>query len=167
MHACGAAVFGEESKGGGGLLEVSEEASPRTLGTRKNWKPEGRWGTRARLPVDARKFFRHSSPLAPPVYSPLPSPLAPPPGALGRTYLVLLRGLLGPGGSWPWGPRVLCCALGGGGVRCQGDADEEGASNTSMFLTLNGEQCGLIEGGFRRTQHVQPLHYARPRLFLF
>ena len=74
MHACRAAGFGEETRDGSGLLEVSEEASPRTLGTRKNWKPEGRWGTKARLPVDARKFFRHPCPSVSPLYSPLPSP---------------------------------------------------------------------------------------------
>ena len=159
--------------GAAGLLEVSEEASPRTLGTRKNWKPQGRWGMRARLPVHARKEFfrlpvRRPRPFIRPSPRPWPRPLAPL-GALCWPCHRLLRGLLVQAAPGPGARAFSAGYWGGGGVWSQGDSEEVGASNTSVFLTLSGEQCGLIgliEGGLRRTQHVRPLHYARPRLFL-
>lgn len=143
MHACRAAGFGEESRGGGGLLEVSEEASPRTLGTRKNWKPEGRWGMRGRLPVHARKeFFRHPSPSSPPLYPPLPSTLAPPPCAPWRP----LQAVSHAPSRAAWSRRLP--ALGPArSLLCTGAVEECGARETLMRWEPPTHPCSLPSMG--------------------
>ena len=106
-------------------------SQPTSSGTRRNWKPDGRWGKRTRLPVQGETDSSASPGPGPrPLHRPWPCPAPRRPlqaasSAPSRAHCP----------SAAPGRGVLSCALGGGQVQGQGDSGEVGASDSSVFLT--------------------------------